>query len=206
MISIIVAVSDDWGIGRNNELLWRIPDDMKRFKSLTMGKAVLMGKKTWESLPKRPLPGRTNIVVTDIPGESFEGAIMAYSIEDALIKCNKEEEIFIIGGGTIYRQFMLLADRLYITHVHKSGPADVYFPVIDKSIWKVLSNEDYPETETNPAYSYTVYGKQSNSLPISIFILCVPLFTKVTTGFLMLHLYFFIFPLNLLSFLPSICL
>jgi dihydrofolate reductase len=159
MISIIVAVSDDWGIGKNNELLWRIPEDMKRFKSLTMGKAVLMGKRTWESLPKRPLPGRTNIVVTDIPGESFEGAVMAYSIEDALMKCNNEEEIFIIGGGTIYRQFMPLADRLYITHVHNSGPADVYFPVIDKNIWKVLSKEDYPETEISPAYSYTIYGK-----------------------------------------------
>jgi dihydrofolate reductase len=159
MISIIVAVSDDWGIGKNNELLWRIPEDMKRFKSLTMGKAVLMGKRTWESLPKRPLPGRTNIVVTDIPGESFEGAVMAYSIEDALMKCNNEEEIFIIGGGTIYRQFMPLADRLYITHVHKSAPADVYFPVIDKNIWKVLSKEDYPETEISPAYSYTIYGK-----------------------------------------------
>ena len=83
MISIIVAVSDDWGIGMNNELLWHIPEDLKRFKKLTMGKTIIMGKRTWESLPRRPLPGRKNIVLTDIPDECIDGSVTAYSIEDA---------------------------------------------------------------------------------------------------------------------------
>ena len=90
-----------------------------------------MGKKTWESLPKRPLPGRKNIVLTDDPQECIDCSVTAYSIEDALSKCEKGEEIFVIGGGSIYRQFMPIADRLYITHVHKNAPADIYFPEID---------------------------------------------------------------------------
>ena len=84
MISIIAAVSEDWGIGKDNELLWRIPDDLKRFKRLTTGNAIIMGKKTWESLPRRPLPDRENIVLTDIPDEIIEGSLTAYSIEEAL--------------------------------------------------------------------------------------------------------------------------
>src|SRR4030042_944442 len=131
MISIIVAVSEDLGIGKNNELLWHLPEDLKRFKKLTLGKTVIMGKKTWESLPKKPLSGRKNIVITDIPGECIDCTVTAYSVDDALSKCEKEEEIFIIGGGSIYHQFMPLAHRLYITQIHKKKPADVYFPEID---------------------------------------------------------------------------
>lgn len=160
MISIIVAVSDDWGIGINNDLLWNIPADMKRFKSLTMGKLVIMGKRTWESLPRKPLPGRTNVVITDIAGEEIGNAVMAYSIEEAAGKCHKDEEAFIIGGGSIYRQFLPLADRLYITHVHKSVPADIYFPEIDNKIWEVVNKEDFPATENTPSYTYAVYEKQ----------------------------------------------
>ncbi|HLP74598.1 MAG TPA: dihydrofolate reductase, partial [Bacteroidales bacterium] len=159
MISIIVAVSDDWGIGRNNDLLWNIPEDLKRFKKLTIGKMVIMGKKTWESLPRKPLPGRTNVVITDVPGEKIEDAVMAYSIQDAAAICNDGNEAFIIGGGSIYRQFMPLADRLYITHVHKSAQADIYFPEIDKTIWKVVHKEEYPATENTPAYTYIIYEK-----------------------------------------------
>jgi dihydrofolate reductase len=159
MISSIVAVSDDWGIGRNNELLWHISEDLKRFKRLTTGKTILMGKKTWESLPRRPLPNRKNVVLTDVPGEKIEGSVTAYSIEDALGKCDREEEIFVIGGGSIYRQFMTIADRLYITHVHRNAPADVYFPEIDPKVWKVLNQEEYPETETDPPYTYVIYER-----------------------------------------------
>jgi dihydrofolate reductase len=159
MISSIVAVSDDWGIGKNNELLWHISEDLKRFKRLTTGKTVIMGKKTWESLPKRPLPGRKNIVLTDVPGEKIEGSITAYSIEDALSKCDGEEEVFVIGGGSIYRQFMTIADRLYITHVHRKAPADVYFPEIDQKVWKVKDKEEYPQTETDPPYTYVIYER-----------------------------------------------
>ena len=161
MISIIVAVSEDLGIGKNNDLLWHIPEDLRRFKKLTYGNTVIMGKRTWESLPKRPLPGRKNVVITDIPHENFENAVTAYSIEDALAKCIKEEEIFIIGGGSIYRQFMLLADRLYITHVHKKIPADIYFPKIDRSIWKTIEKEEFKADSGNEiSYTYVIYERK----------------------------------------------
>ena len=161
MISIIVAVSEDLGIGRNNDLLWHIPEDLKRFKNLTYGNTVVMGRRTWESLPRKPLPGRTNIVITDIPGEHFEGAETAYSVDDALAKCEKDKEIFIMGGGSIYRQFMPLADRLYITHVHKKAPADIYFPEIDMNIWKVVEKEEFPASETiTIPYTYVVYERK----------------------------------------------
>jgi dihydrofolate reductase len=161
MISIIVAVSDDWGIGKDNELLWHLPEDMKRFKALTMGKTVVMGKKTWVSLPRRPLPGRKNIVLTDLPGEVIEGAVTAYSLEDGLAKCDSNDEIFIMGGGSIYRQFMPLADRLYITHVHKSADADIYFPELDKETWYVVSAEDFNAgSEQAVPYTYTIYERR----------------------------------------------
>lgn len=162
MISIIVAVSEDYGIGKNNELLWRIPEDMRRFKNLTYGQSVIMGKKTWESLPKKPLPGRKNIVLTDDPLESIENSITAYSIADALSKCGKDEEIFIIGGGSIYRQFMPLADRLYITHIHKKAPADTFFPEIDPEIWEPIEKEEHKDEGVDSLpYTYTIYGRRN---------------------------------------------
>lgn len=161
IVSIIVAVSDDWGIGKDNELLWNISEDLKRFKRLTTGKSIIMGKKTWESLPRKPLPNRRNIVLTDVPSECIDCSITAYSIEDALGKCPDNEEVFIIGGGSVYRQFMTIADRLYITHVHRNSPADVYFPSIDPGIWKVVSKEDFPESEINPVpYTYVIYERK----------------------------------------------
>jgi dihydrofolate reductase len=161
MISIIVAVSDDWGIGRDNELLWYIPEDLRRFKRLTMGKSVIMGKKTWESLPKRPLPGRKNIVLTDMPGEHIDSAVAAYSIEDAVSKCESDEEAFVIGGGSIYRQFMNVAKRLYITHVHKKAPADVWFPKIDLRKWKVIEKEVCVSEDDNKIpYSFVIYERR----------------------------------------------
>ena len=164
MISIIVAVSDDWGIGKDNDLLWNISEDLKRFKSLTMGNTVIMGKKTWESLPRKPLPGRNNVVLTDTPGEYFNLATTAYSIEDALAKCEKGKEIFIIGGGSVYRQFMPLADRLYITHVHRTAPADIFFPEIDLSIWRIVSKEEFGMSKTNSIpYSYVIYDRISRN-------------------------------------------
>ena len=161
MISIIVAVSEDWGIGKDNELLWHISEDLKRFKRLTSGKTVIMGKKTWESLPKRPLPGRKNIVLTDKADELIENSVTAYSIEDALGKCEKNDEIFIIGGGSIYRQFMPISDRLYITHVHKKAPADIYFPEIDLSIWEITEKEEFKtDGENSIPYTYTIYERK----------------------------------------------
>ena len=161
MISIIAAVADDYGIGKNNELLWHIPEDLKRFKKLTMGQSVIMGKKTWESLPKKPLPGRRNIVLTDDPLECIDCSITAYSVEDALSKCGNGEDIFIIGGGSVYRQFLPLADRLYITHIHKKLPADIFFPQIDADIWEGIEKEEHTDngTETVP-YTYIIYRRK----------------------------------------------
>ena len=162
MISIIVAVSEDWGIGKDNELLWHIPEDLKRFKRLTLGNTVIMGKKTWESLPRRPLPGRKNIVLTDNLNETIEGAVTAYSVNDALNRCEHNEEIFIIGGGSIYRQFMLIADRLYITHVHKKAPADIYFPEIDLKVWEIMEKEEFiTDGDNNIPYTYTTYSRKN---------------------------------------------
>ncbi|NLK55332.1 MAG: dihydrofolate reductase [Bacteroidales bacterium] len=163
MISIIAAVSDDWGLGKENELLWHIPEDLKRFKQLTMGKSVIMGKRTWESLPIKPLPGRYNIVITDIPGESFDSAVAVYSIEESILKCDPDQEIFIIGGGSVYRQFMPLADRLYITHVHRKAEADVWFPKIDGRKWKVIDRQEcITRDEKEIPYSYVIYERKKS--------------------------------------------
>jgi dihydrofolate reductase len=164
MISIIVAVSEDWGIGKDNELLWHISEDLRRFKKLTLGNTVIMGKKTWESLPRRPLPGRKNIVLTDDPQENIEFCVTAYSIEDALSKCTKGEEVFIIGGGSVYRQFMPFADKLFITHVHKQAPADIYFPEISYSAWEVIEKEEHTASEIESIpYTYTIYERKNKT-------------------------------------------
>ena len=162
MISIIVAIAENSGIGKNNDLLWHIPEDLKRFKRITSGHTMIMGKRTYESLPKRPLPDRRNIVITDIPGEYFEGCEMAYSIEDAVAKCNPEDENFIIGGALIYRQFLPIADRLYLTRVHQSFEADVFFPEIDNSKWILISKEDFPSDGINDfSYSNEIYDRKN---------------------------------------------
>jgi len=162
MISIIVAISEDNGIGKDNKLLWYLPEDLKRFKKLTMGQCIIMGKRTWESLPRRPLPGRKNIVLTDISGENIENSITAYSVDDAINKSTGCEEVFIIGGGSVYRQFMPLADRLYITHIHKKTEADTFFPEISSDEWKSVNREDYESvTEDVPSYSYVIYERKN---------------------------------------------
>ncbi len=164
MISIIAAISEDCGIGKNNDLLWNIPEDLKRFKKLTLGKTVIMGRKTWESLPRRPLPGRKNVVITDVPDENIGNAVTAYSIGDALSKCSDDEDIFIIGGGSIYRQFMPLAGRLYITLVHRSVPADIYFPEIDMNTWKIVEKDDSGSNKIDSVpYTYIIYDRKKDS-------------------------------------------
>ncbi len=161
MISIIVAVASNNAIGRNNELLWHIPEDLQRFKKLTMGQCLIMGKNTWYSLPRRPLPGRTNIVLTDDPCECIEGCISAYSIDDALSKCEKGKEVFVIGGGSVYRQFLDIADRLYLTHVHKDFDADTFFPEIDPKVWEVTGREDNRRNdELEFSWSYVTYRRK----------------------------------------------
>ena len=160
-ISIIVAVAENNAIGKDNQLLWHLSEDLKRFKALTTGHYIIMGKNTYFSLPRRPLPNRTHIVITDVPGELIDDCIMAYSIEDAISKMNPGEENFIIGRASIYRQFLPHADRLYITWVHASFEADTFFPELDKKEWKEVSRQDFPDPdERNPhPYSYVIYDR-----------------------------------------------
>jgi len=161
MISIIVAIAENMAIGKNNDLLWHIPEDLKRFKRITSGHTVIMGKRTFFSLPRRPLPNRRNIVITDMEGEEIEGCEMAYSIEDVISKCDPLEENFIIGGASVYKQFLPHAGRLYLTRVHKSYDGDVFFPEIDYSQWKLNSKEDFPGDEINDfAWSNEIYERK----------------------------------------------
>lgn len=150
-ISIIVAIAQNNAIGLNNDLLWHISDDLKRFKHLTSDHTVVMGKRTYYSLPFRPLKNRTNIVITDIEGEEIDGCIMAYSIEDAISKMDSDKENFIIGGGSVYRQFLPLAQRLYLTIVHKDFEADTFFPEIDYSLY----TEEFSEKHESEDFEYT---------------------------------------------------
>jgi dihydrofolate reductase len=162
MISIIVAIAENYAIGKNNDLLWHIPEDMKRFKRITSGHKVIMGKNTYLSLPFRPLRDRENIVITDNPDETFDGCTAVYSINEALEKCNGSNESFIIGGASVYKQFLPFTNRLYLTWVHKYFEGDVFFPAINFAEWQVLSKEDFPvDDQLGFSYSYVIYDRRS---------------------------------------------
>ena len=160
MISIIVAIAENYAIGKKGDLLCHLPADLKHFKDITSGKTVMMGERTFFSLPKHPLPNRRNIVLTDVPGKTFEGAETVYSIEEMVKRLQVtgdglQEEAFVIGGGMVYRQMMPLADKLYITHIHHSWEdADTFFPEIDPAIWEQTSAEKHYADDKNP-YDFT---------------------------------------------------
>ena len=137
-IAIVVAAAENRTIGKDGALPWRIPEDMKWFREITMGKPCIMGRKTWESLPKRPLPGRTNIVVTRDRGYHAEGAVVAASLAEAIDAAAREnvEEIVVIGGAQIYAEVLARTDRIYLTRVHISADADAFFPALDLSQWR----------------------------------------------------------------------
>jgi dihydrofolate reductase len=152
-ISIIVAISENYGIGRDNELLFHLPNDLKRFKKITTGHSIIMGRNTLLSLPKWPLPRRRHIVITDKPDDHFSGCETVFSVTEALEKVKDEQEAFVIGGGMVYRHFFPLAGRLYLTQVHKDFEADVYFPEIDFSEWKEISREEFYDEDNE--FDYT---------------------------------------------------
>ncbi len=156
MLSIIAAVDEHNAIGRAGELLCHLPNDLRHFKEITLGSAVLMGRNTFFSLPKHPLPGRRNIVLTTQADFTFEGVDVLHSQEEALAFLNsQEDEVFVIGGGSVYRQLLPFADKLYLTHIHhRWDDADTFFPTIDTAVWKQISAEDHTADEKNP-YSYT---------------------------------------------------
>jgi dihydrofolate reductase len=151
MISFVVAVSKNGVIGREGGLPWHISSDLKRFKEITMGKPVVMGRKTWESLPRRPLPGRRNIVITRSKDFVADGAEVAATPEEALKLCGDTPEVAVIGGGEIYRLFWPLVDRLYLTEVDLEVAGDTHFPVVSPAEWREVGREFHPRGEKDSA-------------------------------------------------------
>lgn len=151
MINIIVAISDNYAIGRGGDMPWHISADLKYFKKATSGSAVIMGRLTWESLGCRPLKNRLNIVVSSTVQQT-RGMVAVPSLEDALALTDAFENVFVIGGGQLYRSAMPLAERLLVTHVHTTvSDADTFFPEIDMDRWQQVS---VSETQTDPATGY----------------------------------------------------
>ncbi|MDR2907602.1 MAG: dihydrofolate reductase [Bacteroidales bacterium] len=160
-ISIIVAIAQNNAIGKNNDLLWHISDDLKRFKKITLNHTVVMGRNTFYSLPVRPFPLRRNVVMTNDKSVKIEGCEMAYSIQEAIDLCDADGESFICGGGAIYQQFLPLADKLYLTVVHQDFEADTFFPEINYNEWKLVEeSERMIDEKTQLPYSYLVYERQ----------------------------------------------
>ena len=142
IVTLIVAVADSGAIGRDNALPWHLPEDLKRFKRLTMGKPMIMGRKTFESIG-RPLPGRLNIVVTRDANYRRDGVTVVHSVDDALVAAGEAAEVMVIGGAELFRLFMPVARRVHLTRVHGDITGDVHWPALDMS-WEKTAAEDYP--------------------------------------------------------------
>ena len=141
IISLIVAMAQNRAIGINNKMPWHLSADLKRFKKLTSGHAVIMGRKTFESLPNGPLPNRRNIIISETLNPVPKGCEKAESISEALKLTKQETEVFVIGGGTVYEQFIPLADKLYLTVIEADFEADTYFPIINYKEWELVEKE-----------------------------------------------------------------
>jgi dihydrofolate reductase len=163
-ITMIAAAAENNALGKDNDLLWHLPDDFKRFKRLTIGHKIVMGRKTFESFPK-PLPKRTHIIITRDTTYSvpYENCIIVHSLEDAL-KQVCEEDAFIIGGGEIYKQGEAFANIIELTRVHTSLEADTFFPEIDVACWKLMKEEHHPKDEKHKhAFTYLTYSRVGDS-------------------------------------------
>ncbi|HLV76673.1 MAG TPA: dihydrofolate reductase [Marinobacter sp.] len=164
--ALIVAMARNRVIGRNNQLPWYLPGDLKYFKQATMGKPVIMGRKTWDSIG-RPLPGRMNVVISRNPEwQAPAGAVAVTSLEKALVKAEAQaeldggDEVMIIGGGQIYAEALPLVDRMYITQVHAEVGGDAYFPEVNWDSWEEIGREDFSASDNNPYdYSFVVYQR-----------------------------------------------
>ncbi|MCQ2347282.1 MAG: dihydrofolate reductase [Paludibacteraceae bacterium] len=163
MLSLIVAISENNAIGHNGDLLCHLAADLKHFKQLTTGHSVLMGRKTYFSLPHRPLPNRRNIVITQQTNLDLSGAERAASVEEAIAMVKGEQEAFVIGGGSIYRQMLPFADKLYITHIrHTWHNADTFFPDIEPTVWQRVAIEEMPAGEKDDyAFAFAEYVRIS---------------------------------------------
>jgi dihydrofolate reductase len=160
-VSIIVAAGLKGEIGCNGGLLCHLPADLAHFKTLTTGHAVIMGRRTFDSLPKGPLPCRRNVVISRNPDLQIPGAEVAASLDAALVRLRDESEVFIIGGGQIYKQAVGFADKLYLTRIHARFPdADVFFPEIDTSQWRIVDRQTFAANEKNAfAFSFLEYER-----------------------------------------------
>ena len=160
-ISIIAAADEKGAIGFKGNIPWHLPADFKRFKELTMGHFVLVGQKTFESMGKA-LPGRKTIIITDVPDYRVEGCLIAHSFEDAVRLAEGADEIFVIGGGQIYKLALPAARTIYLTRVHGAFEGDVFFPAIDESEWALASSEFHAKDEKNPIdFTYLTYKRKT---------------------------------------------
>lgn len=156
-IAIIAAIANDGVIGANNTLPWRLPEDLKRFRALTMGHHIIMGRKTYESLG-RLLPGRTTVIVSRQAGYRVEGAKVAGSLQEAIALCDGDEEVFVIGGAEIYREALSLADRLYLTEIDAAFDGDAWFPEFDRAAWRECARERH-SSSAGWVYSFVDYER-----------------------------------------------
>jgi dihydrofolate reductase len=163
LISLIVAMAQNGVIGRDNSLPWRLPEDLKRFRAFTLGKPILMGRKTFESLG-RPLPNRTNLVLTRDRSWSAPGVIVVHSIEEALMQAASSDELVVIGGAEIYRLVLPVARRIYLTHVHADVPGDITFPEFDATQWADVEWTSQPADESH-AYPLTFVTLERRNAP-----------------------------------------
>ena len=153
MITLIAAAAENNALGKDNQLLWHIPDDFKRFKQITSEHYIIMGRKTFESFPK-PLPNRTHVIITRQKDYLAEGCIVVHSLEEAISISPKDEEVFVIGGAEIYTQSISIADKIELTRVHTSLEADAYFPTFDVNHWELVFEEHHYKDEKHD-YDYT---------------------------------------------------
>ena len=153
MITLIAAAGENNELGKDNDLVWHLPDDFKRFKKLTTGHYIIMGRKTFESFPK-PLPNRTHLVITRNHTYKKEGAVVVHSLDEALIKSSSDAQPFVIGGGEIYTLAMSVADKIELTRVHGSFDADTFFPEINKDQWELVS-EVFHDKDERHSYAFT---------------------------------------------------
>jgi len=162
VVSIIVAMARNGVIGKDNRLPWHLPEDLKRFKRLTMGHHIVMGRKTYESIG-RLLPGRTSVIVTRKQDYHVDGAIIAKSLEEAIERCAPEDEVFVIGGAEIYREAVPVADRLLITQIDENIPGDVVFPSVDWSRWREIERQPCLVGDSQPLRAYFVEFTRTES-------------------------------------------
>lgn len=155
-LSAIVVIAENGAIGKNGDLLCHLPADLKHFKNITMGHTIIMGRRTWESLPKGALPGRKNVVITRNTDFNAPGAEVYHSLEEALQATDGDDKRFIIGGGMLYKEAFHLTHTLHLTRMHASFPdADTYFPEFNSEEWEEISREDHEADERNPhPYSF----------------------------------------------------